>query len=73
MKHCYIHITEAFAQQIDGTVKGCNTLRTVITNDGRHVVSANALNVFPELFEERYRVTTLFLTTENFPPPTNTI
>ena len=64
--HCYILLSEAFKAANEGATNGANILRTATTKDGRIVVSANALNDFAELFIDRTRITTLWLTSEDF-------
>lgn len=64
--HIYILLTADFKAANEGKENGANILRTATTKDGRIVISANALNDFPELFVDRSRVTLLPLAASDF-------
>lgn len=71
-KSCYITITADFAATNDGYRSGCNVFKYATTKDGQIVCSANSLNEFPELFDGRSRVNTLFLSPSDFNEKTPT-
>lgn len=50
-KVCYLVVNEAFKTAYEGMRMGVNILTTATTIDGRIVVSLNAVNEFPQVFE----------------------
>lgn len=61
-------MTPEFAASIEGTQRGACIFRSAKTIDGRVVVSSNALNEFPRLFEPLgENVNFVWLSVDDFP------
>ena len=69
MKHWYVVLTPEFTQENNGKQFGVNVFMSVQTKDGRWVTSSNALNEFPELFENVEELQTVQLSEDNFDIP----
>lgn len=69
-KHCYIQVTADFKTANEGYRSGSNVLRTITDTAGHIYVSVNAVNEFPELFDERTKATFYWLTPDAFPQDT---
>lgn len=67
----YLVVDEAFKAAHEGTKEGANVLATASTKDGRTVVSLNAVNEFPSVFQGFDQTTypIVGLTAEDFPEP----
>lgn len=73
-KHCYLIVPEEFAAANNGYTSGASVLVFLQTTDGRWVVSNNAVNEFPEIFNVAglhvSDVEPVWLGPEDFPTPT---
>lgn len=70
-KTCYLVVNEAFKAAFEGTRHGANVLATATTSDGRIVISLNAVNEFPAVFEGigQDAFSIVWLTADDFPKP----
>lgn len=63
---CYVKVTPEFKAQYEYYKKGVNILKTATDTAGNIVVSCNAMNEFPELFDTM-EVNIIWLSPQAFP------
>lgn len=63
---CYVKVTPEFKDKYEYYKKGVNILKTATDTAGNIVVSCNAMNEFPELFDTM-DVNIIWLSPEAFP------